>query len=290
MDFWNAGRIIELFAECGRQALEIKKHPNAALKYDRTLVTDADRTIERILAAELGDETNGVYILGEETHRQKSSDYLARALTGKTWIIDPVDGTANFAHQRMLWGISIAFAEGGVIRDGGVYMPELGEMMITSGGRAFYSHVPGVPDADSLRSNMREMVPPEIHFDDAAVINLSQAMVKRGLFRGPNPVIAIGTCAYSCVELALGKDAAYVTGCKIWDIAGSLPALRILGFHGRTPAGDDLLSGEICDRLYDLDFDTPRLFSIRGQTFLALNDEIINAVTAHCEFPAKAPS
>lgn len=145
MDFWNAGRIIELFAECGRQALEIKKHPNAALKYDRTLVTDADRTIERILAAELGDETNGVYILGEETHRQKSSDYLARALTGKTWIIDPVDGTANFAHQRMLWGISIAFAEGGVIRDGGVYMPELGEMMITSGGRAFYSHVPGVP-------------------------------------------------------------------------------------------------------------------------------------------------
>ena len=102
MDFWNAGRIIELFAECGRQALEIKKHPNAALKYDRTLVTDADRTIERILAAELGDETNGVYILGEETHRQKSSDYLARALTGKTWIIDPVDGTANFAHQRML--------------------------------------------------------------------------------------------------------------------------------------------------------------------------------------------
>ena len=220
MDFWNAGRIIELFAECGRQALEIKKHPNAALKYDRTLVTDADRTIERILAAELGDETNGVYILGEETHRQKSSDYLARALTGKTWIIDPVDGTANFAHQRMLWGISIAFAEGGVIRDGGVYMPELGEMTITSGGRAFYSHVPGVPDADSLRSNMREMVPPEIHFDDAAVINLSQAMVKRGLFRGPNPVIAIGTCAYSCVELALGKDAAYVTGCKIWDIAG----------------------------------------------------------------------
>ena len=169
-------------------------------------------------------------------------------------------------------------------------MPELGEMMITSGGRAFYSHVPGVPDADSLRSNMREMVPPEIHFDDAAVINLSQAMVKRGLFRGPNPVIAIGTCAYSCVELALGKDAAYVTGCKIWDIAGSLPALRILGFHGRTPAGDDLLSGEICDRLYDLDFDSPRLFSIRGQTFLALNDEIINAVSAHCEFPAKAPS
>ena len=82
-------------------------------------------------------------------------------------------------------------------------MPELGEMTITSGGRAFYSHVPGVPDADSLRSNMREMVPPEIHFDDAAVINLSQAMVKRGLFRGPNPVIAIGTCAYSCVLLRM---------------------------------------------------------------------------------------
>ena len=290
MESWNAGRIIELFAECGRLALEIKKHPNAALKHDRTLVTDADRTIERILTAELGDETNGVYILGEETHRQKSSDYLARALTGKTWIIDPVDGTANFAHQRMLWGISIAFAESGVIRDGGVYMPELGEMMITSGGRAFYSHVPGVPDADSLRSGMREMVPPEIHFDDSSVINLSQAMVKRGCFRGPNPVIAIGTCAYSCVELALGKDAAYITGCKIWDIAGSLPALRILGFHGRTPAGDDLLSGEICDRLYDLDFDSPRLFSIRGQTFLARNDEIIDAVSAHCGFPAGSPS
>ena len=148
----------------------------------------------------------------------------------------------------------------------------------------------GLPAADSLRSNLREMTPPEIRFDDAAVINLSQAMVKRGLFRGANPVIAIGTCAYSCAELALGKDAAYITGCKIWDIAGSLPALRSLGFHGRTPAGDDLLSGEISGRLYDLDFASPRLFSIRGQTILALNDEIVDAVAAHCEFPAGAPS
>ena len=288
MDSWNTGRIIELFAMCGKLALSIKKRPNTALKQDRTLVTDADHAVEHFLSEALcGNEAN-VHLLGEETHRNREASELAAALTGKTWIVDPVDGTANFAHGRTLWGVSIAFAESGVIQEGGVYMPELGELMISSKGKAYYASAPGAPDAKALSSAMREMAPPLVRFDDSASVNLSQAMTKRGMFRGPNPVIATGTCAYSCIELALGKDAAYITGCKIWDIAGALPVLRNLGFHGRTPAGDNLLTGEINDRLYDLDFESQRLFSIRGQTILALNEEIIDAVTASCTWPESA--
>lgn len=288
MDSWNAGRVIELFAASGELALSIKKRPNTTLKQDRTLVTDADCAVERFLRDALCGADEEIHLLGEETHRNQSAPELAAALTGTTWIVDPVDGTANFAHGRALWGISIAFAVGGVIREGGVYMPELGKMMISSGGKAYYASVSGAPDAAALVSAMREMKPPQIRFDDSASLNLSQSMTKRGMFRGPNPVIATGTCAYSCVELALGKDAAYITGCKIWDIAGALPALRILGFHGRTPAGDDLLTGEISGRLYDLDFHSPRLFSIRGQTILALNESIADAVAKFCVWPEAA--
>ena len=288
MDSWNVPRVIGLFAACGELALSIKKRPNTMLKQDRTLVTDADHAVERFLSDALCSGDGSVHLLGEETHRNRTESELAAALTGKTWIVDPIDGTANFAHGRTLWGISIAFAEGGVIREGGVYMPELGELMISSGAKAYYASVSGAPDAGALASALREMAPPQIRFDDSASVNLSQAMTKRGMFRGPNPVIATGTCAYSCVELALGKDAAYITGCKIWDIAGALPPLRALGFHGRTPAGDDLLTGEIREQLYDLDFRSPRLFSIRGQTILALNESIMDAVAVSCVWPESA--
>lgn len=86
-------------------------------KADRSHVTDADlateRAIRELLAAERPDDG----IFGEE--------YGAEGDTHRQWIIDPIDGTANFLRGVPLWGTMIALAIDGVPRVGVVSMPAL---------------------------------------------------------------------------------------------------------------------------------------------------------------------
>ncbi|MEY4390357.1 MAG: hypothetical protein RLZZ400_100, partial [Actinomycetota bacterium] len=71
-------------------------------KPDASPVTDADRAVElelkRMLAAERPDDA----IIGEEFGNSGSSN--------RTWIIDPIDGTANFMRGVPVWGALIALA------------------------------------------------------------------------------------------------------------------------------------------------------------------------------------
>lgn len=95
-------------------------------KADRTHVTDADLATERAIRDILSLERPGDGVLGEEfgtggdTHRQ--------------WIIDPIDGTANFLRGVPLWGTMIALAVDGVPQVGVVSMPALGRRWWASVG------------------------------------------------------------------------------------------------------------------------------------------------------------
>ncbi|SJN32870.1 Histidinol-phosphatase [alternative form] [Microbacterium esteraromaticum] len=119
-----------------------------SLKADRSHVTDADlateRAIREILTAERPDDG----IFGEEfgsvgdTHRQ--------------WIIDPIDGTANFLRGVPLWGTMIALAVDGVPQVGVVSMPALDRRWWGAAGLGAWTATPDAPrrlsvsDVDSL--------------------------------------------------------------------------------------------------------------------------------------------
>jgi histidinol-phosphatase len=87
-------------------------------KPDASPVTDADRAVElelkRMLAAERPDDA----IIGEEFGNSGSSN--------RTWIIDPIDGTANFMRGVPVWGALIALAIDGKPTVGVVSAPALG--------------------------------------------------------------------------------------------------------------------------------------------------------------------
>src|SRR5690606_34282090 len=91
---------------------------SVSLKADRSHVTDADLATERALRAILQSERPDDGILGEE--------YGTEGQTHRQWIIDPIDGTANFLRGVPLWGTMIALAVDGVARVGVVSMPALG--------------------------------------------------------------------------------------------------------------------------------------------------------------------
>ncbi|WP_139416794.1 inositol monophosphatase family protein [Agromyces laixinhei] len=87
-------------------------------KPDRTPVTEADLAVERTIRDRLATSRPGDGILGEE--------FGTEGDTARQWIIDPIDGTANFLRGVPVWGTLIALAVDGVPVVGVASSPAMG--------------------------------------------------------------------------------------------------------------------------------------------------------------------
>lgn len=104
-------------------------------KADHSHVTDADLATERAIRAILEAERPDDGIFGEEFGAQGDS--------ARQWIIDPIDGTANFLRGVPLWGTMIALAIDGVPQVGVVSMPALGRRWWAATGAGAWTNVDG---------------------------------------------------------------------------------------------------------------------------------------------------
>lgn len=96
-----AGRAAELLRQ-----LEVPPAGEWEAKSARDYVTDVDRRMEEAIAESLERLVPGMAIVGEELQPE-----LARG--GRSWVVDPVDGTTNFLHRFPPWSVSIAAVEDG---------------------------------------------------------------------------------------------------------------------------------------------------------------------------------
>ncbi|WP_231104983.1 histidinol-phosphatase [Haloechinothrix halophila] len=108
-------------------------------KPDRTPVTDADVAVEDAIRETLAAERPGDAIAGEER-----GGFNADELDGRTWILDPIDGTKNFLRGIPAWATLIALVEDGIPVVGMVSAPALGKRWWAHrGGGAFTSDAAG---------------------------------------------------------------------------------------------------------------------------------------------------
>jgi len=91
---------------------------SVSLKADRSHVTEADLASESAIRALIEKERPDDAIFGEE--------YGSTAPAARRWILDPIDGTANFLRGVPAWGTMIALEISGTIALGVVSMPALG--------------------------------------------------------------------------------------------------------------------------------------------------------------------
>src|SRR5262249_3728466 len=90
------------------------------IKPDSTPVTEADLAVEAMSRSALAEEFPADAVLGEEHG-------LASGSGSRTWVIDPIDGTKNFAAGIQIWATLLALVEGGEPVVGVVGAPALGE-------------------------------------------------------------------------------------------------------------------------------------------------------------------
>lgn len=113
------------------------------------LVTEVDIAAEKLIVSRIREAFPTHRILAEENHREDSGG-------GYRWIIDPLDGTTNYAHRYPVFSVSIALEFEGEVQWGAVYDPLRDEMFSArKGGGAFCNSVPiVVSSTETLGSSL----------------------------------------------------------------------------------------------------------------------------------------
>lgn len=105
------------------QEMETLSASNINSKAHLDLVTHVDRSVEQFISERIGNLFPDDGIFGEEGSSQPS-------LSGRTWIIDPIDGTFNYVRKSNDWSISIGLVENGRPLFGVIYAPMRNELFV----------------------------------------------------------------------------------------------------------------------------------------------------------------
>ncbi len=221
---WDIDRIAALLKSAGEIALQYYDAPPLELKDDRTLVTAADKAVERFLGGSFDAPEEGCYLIGEETVASRSDDYVRSALAADwCFVVDPIDGTAPYTARLPVWGISIGFMRRGMLTEGAVYLPALDECLITFQGRILHCKL-------LKESRWRTFTPVRAELSAAGHVGVGQLQAHCYTFDFTNQIFAWSSCVGAFYWLLTGRLMAYFGDFKLWDAAGMLPMLNLAGF------------------------------------------------------------
>ncbi len=186
------------------------------------LVTDADLASQRAIAGVLAEAFPDHTLLAEEEGVTPDPDKPFR------WIVDPLDGTINFAHGVPLWCVSIALEHSGELVVGVVYQPVVNEMFSAAKGQgATRNGVPmQVSAAESLRNSLIVCGMPTDFAKDAD----REMAIFRRFSDGTHGVRRTGNSAWNLAMTAAGAfDVCYSTRLYPWDMAAGVVLVREAG-------------------------------------------------------------
>lgn len=181
------------------------------------LVSDMDRASERLILDIILGARPDDGLIGEE-------GTSASSRSGLSWLVDPIDGTANYLRGLPNYSISIAAVheKGTVV--GVVYDPSLDETFTAIHGHG--AALNGNPIACSTTSLAEAIIGTGFSYSSAR--RAAQAEVLLGLLPAVGDIRRPGSAAVSLCWVACGRlDAFFETGLKPWDFAaGALIALE----------------------------------------------------------------
>lgn len=183
-------------------------------KSEKDLVTEADTASERVIRRTITRTFPQHSILAEESGLHAgSSDCM--------WIVDPLDGTTNFAHQLDVFCISIAFAHKGTIVAGVVLNPISGELF--SAATHSGAKLNGQPIRISATAHISEsLLATGFPYDKVAHMDTLMARFKTflGACQG---IRRMGSAALDLCFLACGRfDGYWEQNLKPWDTAAGM--------------------------------------------------------------------
>ena len=127
--------ILDLLLRSGDLLIERQMGASAQNKGEHDLVTDADMASEKLIMEAIREQFPTHKIYSEESPR--SHDDL---FASDCWVIDPLDGTNNYVYGMPIWGVSIAYAQNGIVQAGGVCYPLQGLYLLAERGKGAWEY------------------------------------------------------------------------------------------------------------------------------------------------------
>jgi myo-inositol-1(or 4)-monophosphatase len=202
--------LLSAVREAGLQILHLQKNELAiSRKTNNDIVTKADLLVDEILSTRLRQAFPSDGWLSEE-----SVDDLTRLNASRVWVVDPVDGTKEFAAGIPEYAISVALIENGQPILAAVFNPATNEL--------FHALKNGGAWQDKRRLHCTHTMP-----NAKLLLLASRSEDERGEwdgFRRKHAVTVVGSIAYKLALVAAGKaDATFSLGPKSeWDIAAGV--------------------------------------------------------------------
>jgi myo-inositol-1(or 4)-monophosphatase len=231
----------EALVAVAREAGELaKRHfsnpPEVKLKAKQDYITAADGAVERLIIGRLKERFPGDAFLGEEGGASSNLAGDGDAI----WVIDPIDGTANFAHRMPHFCVSIAFMTSGTLALGAIAAPMYGELYRARAGRGAFLNERRMSVAPT--SDMNQAII-ELGWSARRTVRAYTSLVERVLDAGATFMRA-GSGALGLAYVAAGRTHGY---CELhinsWDTLAGLLMVREAG--GWT---NDFLAGEALEQ------------------------------------------
>jgi len=211
-------------------------------KKGRQAVTEADLEIEKMLRRHIGKEFPADGIVGEEL----GSDFQGTGpvgSSGRTWYLDPVDGTLNFALGLPGFCTSLGLMKGNEVLAGCVYQPLLddGFTATLDGG----ARLNGRPITVSTRSRLTEAVVGTQFKKNGRFVQNPELL--QAMFLETMKIRKVGAIALEMARVAVGSYDALVGSFKnaihLHDVAAGLLLIREAGGRITDHQGNDYVPG-----------------------------------------------
>jgi myo-inositol-1(or 4)-monophosphatase len=185
---------------------------NAARKSDGSLVTATDHAVDELITTQLAVAFPDHAVLSEE--RNTNYDPVAEF----TWVVDPLDGTTNFARGLPVWGVSVALLYRGMPVVGFLCFPLLHEVY-----EASYEY-------GAMLNGRSIATAAESHATDQHFLMLCTRTPRRYAIDLPLKPRILGSAAYHIAAVSNGSALAGIESTpKLWDLAAALLILKESG-------------------------------------------------------------
>jgi myo-inositol-1(or 4)-monophosphatase len=242
-DYREYQEAAERFAvEAGSLLREAYGQVSVREKGPADLVTEADFASQRLIARRINEAFPSHTLLAEEEGAGADTDFAAPW----RWVVDPLDGTMNFAHGFPFWCVSVALEHAGRLVVGVVHNPLSGETYSASVGRGATRD--GQPIRVSAVTDLESsLVTTALPLNFAQDADRQTAYMRRFSI-GTHSLRRTGSSALNLALLAAGAcEVCYATAMHPWDAAAGVVLVREAG--GRVTRFDgtpyDLYAQEI---------------------------------------------
>ncbi len=242
--------VFDFTLDIARKAGELIKQErsNAELTHEYKngieLVTNADLKADKLIVSAIKQHYPDDFILSEESSPNLKN---LQDLSEPLWIIDPIDGTVNFAHGHNQSAVSIAYAIGGKIQHGVVFNPFTNELFSAQKGKGAFLNGDKISVAKETELS-RSIIATGFPYDKSTLGPMLTRVAE--VLTHCADIRRLGSAALDICWVAAGRLDGYYESLSLWDFAAAqliaIEAGAHYGHFSEVPSG-------IAPEFYDQD-------------------------------------